>query len=200
MSASTTRGETRGPDPPDPDGMAILSRAIEGDEACREKLIGLMRDPEVGSTVVDFFGNLPRYAELATVAEVAGEGPQGPLVNKAVREKLSSLRAELAGPDPTAIERLLAERAAYCWLVLWKYEHHLANAKDLPSGREEFHHRRIAAAHRRYLSSLRTLAQVRKLAVPDVRVTIGPNPVNVAAASASAAGGDTRNALRIGPG
>ncbi len=68
----------------------------------------------------------------------------------------------------------LVERAVFCWLILWEYESVLAlQVGKLTAPQSAFHHRRIDAAHRRYLSSLRALAMVRKLAVPDVRVDVG---------------------------
>jgi hypothetical protein len=161
-------------------GMALLTRAIDGDADSQSVLIRFMDQPELGPElnrkIVNLFGDVRVYAEQTAIEATAGENP---LVRKAIQRKMDKLRAELAGPDPTPIERLLAERAAYCWLVLWRYEVNLANAKCLDSRREEFHHRRIDAAHRRYLSSLRTLAQIRKLALPAVQVNIGGNQVNV---------------------
>ena len=35
-------------------------------------------------------------------------------------------------------------------------------------------------AHRRYLSAIRTLAQVRRLLTPAVQINVGENQVNVA--------------------
>jgi hypothetical protein len=176
--------ETRTPDEPkgpeadaQGEGMAIISRAVGGDDEAQGKLIGLMGDPDVGREIVDLFGDLQRFSEQTILGTLAGENQ---LVRKSITKKMDAIAAGLAGADPTPIERLLAERAAFCWLVLWKYEHHLANATDLAAKREEFHHRRIDAAHRRYLSSLRTLAQIRKLALPAVQVNIGGNQVNVA--------------------
>ena len=80
-----------------------------------------MDDPDVGRRkIVDLFGDLPHYA---------GSRPSSTRWRGRTRwsrrrstKKMDALRAELAGPDPTPIERLLAERAAFCWLVLWKYE------------------------------------------------------------------------------
>jgi hypothetical protein len=155
---------------------ALLERAMAGDPTCGKLLDALMELPDRGGKIIAAFGNLPNYARQVVIEQVAGENL---LVRAAVDGRMDRLAAELAGPDPTPIERLLAERAAYCWLTLWKYEHHLANAKDLPSRREEFHHRRIDAAHRRYMSSLRTLAQIRKLDLPAVQVNIGGNQVNI---------------------
>lgn len=158
------------------DTAALLERAMAGDPTCGKLLDALMELPDRGTKIIAAFGNLPHYAEQLVIGAAAGENL---LVKAAVEGRMKKLREELAGPEPTPIERLLAERAAYCWLVLWKYEYHLANAKDLPSGRELFHHRRIDAAHRRYLSSLRTLAQIRKLQLPAVQINLAGNQVNV---------------------
>ena len=99
--------------------------------------------------------------------------------NSAIPRKLARLRAELEGPAPNSIERLLAERAAFCWLVVWQYESVLVHATEMTNKQSEFHQRRIDAAHRRFLSAVRTLAQVRKLAIPSIQVNIGQNQVNV---------------------
>jgi hypothetical protein len=162
-------------------GRALLDRACDGDADSQAALIRFMDRPELNPDlcrkIVNLFGDLRHYAESSVIERVAGDNE---MVRKAIQMKVNRLIAELAGPDPTPIERLLAERAAFCWLVTWRYETRLAQATDLTSKREEFHHRRIDAAHRRYLSSLKTLAQVRKLALPAVQVNIGENQVNVA--------------------
>ena len=44
----------------------------------------------------------------------------------------------------------------------------------------DVHQQRIDKAHARFLSSLRTLAQVRKLALPALQVNIAKSQVNVA--------------------
>jgi hypothetical protein len=44
----------------------------------------------------------------------------------------------------------------------------------------DYHRRRIDAAHSRFLSAVKTLATVRKLALPALQVNIGANQVNVA--------------------
>lgn len=51
---------------------------------------------------------------------------------------------------------------------------------DLTLRQAEFHQKRITKAHNRYLSAIRTLAQVRRLGVPAVQVDIGDRQVNVA--------------------
>jgi hypothetical protein len=51
---------------------------------------------------------------------------------------------------------------------------------ELTLRQAEFHQKRITMAHNRYLSAIRTLAQVRRLGVPAVQVNIGEQQVNVA--------------------
>ena len=48
-------------------GMALMSRALDGDEEAQGKLIGLVGDPDVGRKIVDVFGNVPTYAEQTPV-------------------------------------------------------------------------------------------------------------------------------------
>ena len=43
----------------------------------------------------------------------------------------------------------------------------------------DFQYRKIDRAHARFLSAVRTLAQVRKLGLPTLQVNIGANQVNV---------------------
>ena len=89
------------------------------------------------------------------------------LVREAIDQKLDGLRAELEGPNPTPIERLLAERASLCWFIVHWYENAYVNASGWNISQADLQHRKIDKAHARFLSALRTLAQVRKLAVAD---------------------------------
>jgi hypothetical protein len=70
---------------------------------------------------------------------------------------------ELAGPESTVIERLLAERATLCWLQI----HHAdaLAAQSLSQSRHlgDFWAKRQAGAHRRYLTSLAALVTLRRL-------------------------------------
>jgi hypothetical protein len=97
--------------------------------------------------------------------------------------KLAEVQRDLEGPAPTPLERLLAERAALCWFVLNLYETNLFEAGDLTFLQAEFHQRKIDRAHGRFLSALRTLAQVRKLALPAIQDNMAKNQVNVSGGS-----------------
>lgn len=156
--------------------MALFERAQRGDKSCQEELDALMDDPERGALVVEFFGDLPGRVEFRLIENMTGDD----LADKAgILRKMVRLRSELAGPKPSPIERLLAERSAYCWLTVWHYERALVQATGLDIKQADFHQRRINAAQRRFCSSLRTLAAVRKLALPAVQLNIAENQINV---------------------
>jgi hypothetical protein len=57
---------------------------------------------------------------------------------------------------------------------------HEALEQKLSLGWGEYYQRRMDRAHRRYLSAIKTLALVRKLAVPVLQVNIARKQVNVA--------------------
>ena len=92
------------------------------------------------------------------------------------------MRADLAGPNPTPIERLLVERVVACWLQVQDADVRYAQAKDLSLKWYEYCQRRMNHSHKRYLSAVKTLALVRKLAVPVLQVNIAKKQVNVAGA------------------
>jgi hypothetical protein len=91
------------------------------------------------------------------------------------------MRAELAGPDPTPLERLLVERIVACWLQLHYIDIRLPQSEaKLTMKQVEYLEDRRDRAHRRYLSAIKTLATVRKLALPVLQVNIAKKQVNVA--------------------
>src|SRR5262245_26108639 len=103
--------------------------------------------------------------------------------------KLELLRAELAGPSPSPVERLLVERAVACWLQVQDADVRYAQAqpKGPSPAHNDFLQRRMDRAHRRYLSALRTLATVRKV-VPVLQVNIAAKQrVSLGAAAGPAA-------------
>jgi hypothetical protein len=96
--------------------------------------------------------------------------------------QVQRLRAQLGGPAPSPLERLLVERIIACWLHVnyaeEKYAEELGRGMSFEKG--EYYQKRIDRAHRRYLSAIRALAQVRRLLGPSVQVNIGEQQVNVA--------------------
>jgi hypothetical protein len=90
------------------------------------------------------------------------------------------LREELAGPSPTPLERLLVERVVACWLQVQDADVRYAQAKSLSLEWSKHHQQRMDRAHKRYLSAIKALTLVRKLALPVLQVNIARKQVNVA--------------------
>jgi hypothetical protein len=88
--------------------------------------------------------------------------------------KVADLKAELAGPAASALERLLAQRVATTWLQIAHLDALAAQAAGGSEARVKLIQRQQDAAHRRHLSAVRTLATVRKLLRP------APSPVEIA--------------------
>jgi hypothetical protein len=137
-------------------------------------------------------GVLKRSADVwvtnLTIAWALGEGAKEETVAK-FEDQLLEVAAELAGPDPSPSERMLAETAALNWFTLRRHEAYLAalstGKTPLKMGQSEFHQRRIDRVHKRLMSTLRTLAAVRKLAQPAVQINLARQQVNVAGAAGS---------------
>lgn len=158
-------------DPRDLAALEVFRRLQAGDEGAVATFKEMMDHPTAGPKVVEFFGNLAARTQEFAVDMVAQTNLA---IKAATPRKMAKLRAELEGPAPSPIERLLVERVVFCWLILWEYESALTlRAGQLTLEQSKYHHRRIDAAHRRYMSSLRTLATVRKLGVPAVQVNVG---------------------------
>jgi hypothetical protein len=159
------------------DGLReLVQRAQKGDKATVPALRKLLENP----SYVDILGgNLARFAEESFVNSLNDEDLA---LREAVHAKLAAMRKELLGADPTPVERLLVERVVTCWLQVQDADiRYAVGRKDLTLQQAEFHQRRMDAANRRYLAALRTLALVRKLAVPALQINVAKKQVNVVA-------------------
>ena len=151
----------------------LLKRAERGDHKALPAARALFHtDPGLWREI----GDLAAQAEKALVKVTAGENL---LVQEAVERAMESLRSELAGPNPTPLDRLLVDRVVACWLQV-----HYADAvyaqgmKDLTFNQGDYYQRRQDRAHRRYLSAIRSLAQVRRLLSPSIQVNIAKQQIN----------------------
>src|SRR5262249_19207733 len=100
-------------------------------------------------------------------------GNQG--TKESLREDLRGLADELAGPSPSPAERMLADVAATSWFAYRLHEARYVN--DAMSGemslmQSEHAQRRMDRAHRRFLSTVKALATVRRLAVPALQINV----------------------------
>jgi hypothetical protein len=154
--------------------VALIRRAEGGDQAALPAVRELLAKTGVAATLG---GDLARRAQDTLLAAFAGANL---LAREATARRMEELRAELAGATPTPVERLLAERAVACWLHLYHLENSYAGKASMTLDLGAYYQRCIDRAHKRYLSALKALADVRKLALPALQVNIARKQVNVA--------------------
>lgn len=151
----------------------LLQRADKGDASTIPKLREFLAD----AALLDIAGNLARQVQDAVIKSGGGKSL---LYAEGVALKMEKLRNELGGANATPLERLLVERVVLCWLTLHDAEARFALAKELTLRQGAFWQDRIDRAHRRYLSAMKTLATVRKLALPVLQVNIAKRQTNIA--------------------
>jgi hypothetical protein len=139
---------------------ALVDRAQAGDASTLPALRDLLRDPGM---VDSLGGDLAGQAERSLINAAAGKNL---LFREALVRKLELLRADLGGAQPTPLERLLVSRVVACWLQVQIADTQYAQADNLTVAQGDYYQRRQDRAHRRFLSAVRTLALVRRLALP----------------------------------
>ena len=152
--------------------QGTLRRAATGDEAAIPELRKML--DYSGADVLG--GNLATMATDALLRNFFGNDL---LARETVTKKMAELRSELGGKNPSAVERLLAERAACCWLHLYRLELGYGPKSSMSPEVGEYYERCFDRAHKRYLSALKSLAEVRKIGV-TLQLNIARKQVNVA--------------------
>ena len=154
--------------------LALVERARTGDESTVPQIRELLMQPGAMGMLG---GDL---AEQVFVSMAKSMGGKNVGFREDVRRKLELLRYELLGDNPTPVERILVERVVACWLQVQDAELRSAQHNDPTIKQADFHQRRLDATNRRFLAAVKTLALVRKLAVPVLQVNIAKKQVNVA--------------------
>ena len=140
----------------------FIERACGGDETALAGIQRLLRqDP-------DFFvpalgGDLAIEAEQSLIRKATGTNLA---FREALETKLGLLRKELASSSPNPVERLLVERVVACWLQLYYADVVAAQAENLTFQQGTYLQQKQDRAHRRFLTAIKTLATVRRLALP----------------------------------
>ncbi|MDR3633357.1 MAG: hypothetical protein P4L84_05930 [Isosphaeraceae bacterium] len=135
----------------------LLDRARKGDQAVLPLLREVLDDrPELWQ----HYGDLARNAQQAWIKLTAGNDLYR---SESLRRHLDELITDLAGPNPTPLERLLANRAATCWLQVEHAGVSVVASAEAGLKVLDFQDRRQDRAHKRYLQALGALAAVRKL-------------------------------------
>ena len=133
-----------------------------------------MKEPDLWEQA----GNIALQAERSMISFAAGKNA---LSHEAMERKADQLRAELVGPAPTPLERLVVDQIIICWLQVSDAARRYANRARDGITLHEFNYLQSSQdrAQRRYLAAIKTLAQVRRLLAPTVQVNIAEQQVNV---------------------
>src|SRR5262249_41644713 len=124
------------------------------------------------------YGDLGQQAMAAWLQLICGPNL---LLRESVERRVDALKGELAGPEPSPLEKLLVERVVACWLQCHYADGTYAQATGpqvTPAARQELM-KRQESSQRRYLASIKQLALVRKLlrpAVSPLRLAMDPVP------------------------
>jgi hypothetical protein len=145
----------------------LVERARQGDEEVLPQLRHFLdANPEIWRR----HGDLAAHAREAWVRLLSGSDLA---LRESTSRKVEEVTRELAGPAPSAIEQLLAERAALSWVQVHHADSVAVEALAKSPRIAEFWAKRQAGAHRRYLTSLAALATVKRLRPEESR---GPQP------------------------
>jgi hypothetical protein len=157
------------------DGLdALLQRARAGDPSSPPALKAYL---DANPGLWKQAGDLAAHAERACVGLIAGPDA---VFAEALYRKAAALRAEVAGPDPSPLEELLAARVSACWLQVHYAEGvHAQQSKEMTPRLADYSQRRIESAARRFNQAVAALAAVRRLlekagAVKAVRAASPP--------------------------
>lgn len=149
---------------------SLVQRAEQGDTTALPALRVILKNPQA---VELLGGNLARQAQLTLIKKFSGKNL---LLKESLTRKLDLLRAELAETHQGPVERLLVERVVACWLHLSQLEYLYGQQDSTTQDVGVYFQRCLSAAQKRYLSALKTLALVRKLALPALagRLAVPP--------------------------
>ena len=146
------------------------ARAFKGDRSALPAVDAYLDNP----AAVALWGDVGRHVLLRCVRRYAGDNL---LIERAMFRAASDLRAKLAGPAPSALDVLVAERAVLGWVFAnWCEYQYVEGLDGMSIQQSEFHLKRIDLARRHLLAACRTLAKVRRAKLPDVLALLSVSP------------------------
>jgi hypothetical protein len=135
----------------------VFDRTQRGDLEALPRIRELLEDrPELWQS----YGDVARHALSSWIKLIAGENLA---LEVSTTRKADSMRAEVAGPAPSPLELLLADRVVATWLQLAHAEVMLAQARDASLKLLIFAEKRLDGATRRHLTAIGALATLRRL-------------------------------------
>lgn len=149
-----SRDEARLPNREDFERLVHL--ANKGDERSVERLRQTLDEcPEIWQQV----GDLGRHAEIEIINLAAGNDR---LLRESVTRQLEELKRDLAGPEPSALEKLAVDRVVACWLHVQHVDIRVAQVGDNKT-EAKYWAKRQDQTHRRYEAAMKMLVTLQQL-------------------------------------
>lgn len=143
----------------------IMKRAELGDTSVVPALRTMLREDD---------DELLDAGHLARMALARAASKEGDLLTREIYiRQMEKDAEELAGPNPSPLEKMLAEKVAISRFRCYYYES--LSVLQLGQGTlqiDDHRHKRLARANRDFLAACKALAQVRKLELPFVQLNV----------------------------
>lgn len=139
-----------------------LIDANKGDKEAAAKISKILRDQPIA---MQTFGDQALRAKIALINSHVGNTAR--TSQTAMEYKMEQIQNEVAGPYATPTEKLLAENVAICWLHTYILETKSCSGGELKL--LEYYHKALTKAQRRYMLAIKTLAIVKRLAIPVLK-------------------------------
>jgi hypothetical protein len=154
----------------------LVKKAEKGNKEGLSEIRKILKEsPELAWRIMDY----GKLAEWHVVERMTRDKDFGS--KELLKRQLASMREEIAGENPSALERLLAERVVATWLQIQLFEGLYAAGmyQSMSVNQGSYQQKRLDRAHRNHLSAIRTLAQIRKLG-PAVQINVAEKQINTA--------------------
>lgn len=164
----------------------VLKRAQNGDAAAAREALDVLKNTPGERAWIEGVAPLLKRAREAMAYSATNE-----LGKAAMVRAVDLMRDELAGPNASPLEVMLAERVALCFYQVTALTalYTTMQIESLSSAGAILKH--LDAAHKRHLDAVKALATIRKLQLPNVQVNIGEKQVNIGTVNGKAAGAAT---------
>jgi hypothetical protein len=155
----------------------LIRRASGGDKAAAKRFFELKDAAPDGSLTQ--YGDIHRIVQETLLHKICKKDL---ITHETMKRHMTAMAQDLAGPQASPLEMMLAQRIALCYFHLY-YCDNIAILNDgneaWTNADDKMQQKRIDAANKRYLAATKTLAQVQRLNLPDVQINVGEKQVNI---------------------
>jgi hypothetical protein len=158
----------------------LSERAATGDPDAKKQIGKALADHPEWKVLIPQFDALTAQVEGAWIKAVAGKDP---LAAEALRAEIAAMKEEMAGPNPSVLERILLGNLMACHLAASHASKLAAEVTQNPA-LAAFRDRRLESAQRRLAAAVKTWQQFRRQAgkglalPPGVRLLEPPQSAN----------------------